>query len=301
MAKYDNQTLDNLRKPASESEEQKISNAISMIKDGINKHSILKEKDIEFIVQGSYGNNTNIKQDSDIDICVMLKDTFYTEYRVGVTDNDYGFTGGTNKFDDYRGIVIRAMIDKFGAANITNGNKSIKIKSNTYRVHADVVPAFQYRNYSNDRNNNPNNFIEGIKFYSADSTEIINYPKIHIKNGIAKNDNTLRKYKRTVRLYKRIKNKMVEENIPVPGGICSFLIEGLLWNVPNNIFTSNTTWNDVLRNSIVSIYNNTNSEGGSKEWGEVSEKFYLFHGNRKWTRETVNTFLTQMWNYLGYS
>ena len=49
MAKYSEETLNSWRKPASESEEQKISNAISMIKDAVNSHDILKDNDIEFI------------------------------------------------------------------------------------------------------------------------------------------------------------------------------------------------------------------------------------------------------------
>jgi len=148
--------------------------------------------------------------------------------------------------------------------------------------------------------NNPNNFIEGIKFFTTDSKEIINYPKIHLKNGISKNDNTKRKFKRTVRLYKRIKNKMIEDGLPVSGNIRSFLIESLLWNVPDIIFNNANSWNDTLRNTIISLYNNTKTEEGCNTWGEVSEQFYLFHSGRKWNREDTNAFLIQMWNYLEY-
>jgi hypothetical protein len=300
MPAYNEQTLNAWCKPASENEEQKISNAISMIKDAVKSHSILKDKDIEFVIQGSYGNNTNVKLDSDIDVCVMLKDTFYSEYREGVTDQDYGFVDGTNSFDDYRSWVIQAMVDKFGSTTVTTGNKSIKIKSNTYRVQADVVPAFQFRNYRKDTRNNANNFVEGIKFFSSQNEAVINYPKIHIENGKTKNTNTGRKYKRTVRLYKRIRNKMIEDRIAVPNGITSFLIEGLLWNTPNDIFNNATTWNDLLRNSIVHIHNQTKDEKLSKDWVEVSKHFYLFHNGRKWNRNDVTTFLEQMWDYLKY-
>lgn len=192
------------------------------------------------------------------------------------------------------------MIAKFGSGNVTVGNKSIKIKSNSYRVQADVVPAFQYRNYSNDTRNDPNNFIEGIKFFSSQGEEIVNYPKVHIKNGIGKNTSTHRRYKRAVRLYKRIRNKMIEDGLPVPNSIKSFLIEGLLWNTPNNIFNDAQSWNDLLKNSIVHIYNHTKEEDKSEDWGEVSEYFYLFHSGRKWNREHVTNFLVQMWNYLEY-
>jgi hypothetical protein len=300
MPKFTEQTLDDWRKPASETEEQKISNAISMIKDAIKSHDTLKNKDIEFIVQGSYGNNTNIKLNSDIDVCVMLKDTFYSEYRDGASRDNYGFTDGTNNFSDYRKFIIEALIKKFNVENIVVGNKSIKINSNTYRVQADVIPAFQYRNYRNDKENNPENFIEGIKFYSAKNEEVINYPKQHISNGTTKNSNTTRRFKRAVRLYKRIKNKMIEDGLPVPKSINSFLIEGLLWNTPNTTFNNSSTWNGLLKDSIIFLYNNTDTDEKCKDWGEVSEMFYLFHSGRKWSQADVNSFLVQMWNYLEY-
>jgi hypothetical protein len=300
MPAYNEQTLDSWRKPASENEEQKISNAITMIKDAINSHSELKTKDIEFVIQGSYSNNTNVRLDSDIDVCAMLKDTFYDEYREGVTRENYGFIDGTNKYDDYRGLIIEAIQNKFGKENVKPGSKAIFIKSNTYHLHADVVPAFQYRNYSHEYKNNVDDFIEGIKFFTTDSKEIINYPKIHLKNGISKNDNTQRRFKRTVRLYKRIKNKMVEDGLPVSDNIRSYLLESLLWNVPNNIFNNENSWNNILRSTIISLYNSTKTDEGCKSWGEVSEQFYLFHSERKWNIKDTNAFLVQMWNYLEY-
>lgn len=300
MPAFNEQALDTWRKPPSENEEQKISNAITMIKDAVKAHDKLKDKNIEFFIQGSYGNNTNVKLDSDIDVSVVLKDTVFCQYREGASNKDYGFTDSATTYSDYKSWVIEAMIKKLGNEQIIAGNKSIQIKSNSYHVHADVVPAFQFRNYRYEKNNNPNDFYEGIKFISSEGKEIINYPKRHIANGIAKNDNTLRRYKRTVRLFKRIRNKMIEDGIPVSGNIRSFLLECLLWNVPNNIFTTSDKWNDILRYSIISLYNSLKTEEGCKTWTECSELFYLFHSERKWNREDTNAFLVQMWNYLEY-
>lgn len=300
MPKYTEETLDSWRKPASETEDQKIANAISMIKDAIHSDKVLKDKNIEFIVQGSYGNNTNIRIDSDVDVCAMLKDTFYSEYRTGVTKEDYGFIDSSNSYSNYKKAIVDALVRKFGEANVKVGNKAIEIKSNTYRVQADVVAAFQYRNYTQDIKNDPENFVEGVKFYALDSQEIINYPKIHVSNGIKKNDATGRRYKRCVRLYKRIRNAMIDSGLPVPSNMKSFLIEGLLWNTPNATFTNTKTWNDLLRETIIFLYNKTKDDASCKDWGEVSEKFYLFHSDRKWTRNDVNVFLYQMWNFLEY-
>ena len=61
MSKYSEKTLGNWRKPANETEEQHISNAISMIKDATSVSDNLKNKIIEIFVQGSYANNTNVR------------------------------------------------------------------------------------------------------------------------------------------------------------------------------------------------------------------------------------------------
>ncbi len=301
MAKFTEEALDSWRKPASQNEEQKISNAISMIKDALSKNPVLSAKNIEPVVQGSYANNTNVKLDSDVDVSLMLKDTFYTEYPDGGKDSDYGFSEGTNDFSEYRRDVISAIETKFGKDNVKVGNKSIKINSNSYHVQADVVPCFQYRNYKWNSSENPDRFEEGIKFYSSDNQEVVNYPKIHVSNGITKNSNTQRRYKRTVRLYKSIRNKMIADGINVSKDITSFLLECMLWNVPNKIFNDNNTWNDILRETIRFLFFETKAEEKCKNWGEVSEHFYLFHSDRKWTRSSANAFLVQMWNFLGYA
>ena len=70
----------------------------------------------------------------------------------------------------------------------------MKISSNSYRVEADAIPAFQYRNYKINDSYSSDNFVEGVKFYSANSIEVINYPKQHIANGKEKNRITQRKY-----------------------------------------------------------------------------------------------------------
>jgi len=301
MSKFSEQTFDNWRKPASETEEQRISNAISMIKDAISASDKLKDKDIEIFVQGSYANNTNVRANSDVDVCVMLKDTFYSEYPDGKSRDDYGFTAGTNNFDTYRSDLIKALNDKYGKDNIKPGNKSIKITETSYRVEADAVPSFQYRNYKYKNSSDPEKFIEGIKFYAANTNEqVINYPKIHIENGKKKNKDTQRRYKRLVRIFKRIRYKMIDDGEPVNKGITSFLIECLLWNTPNSIFNDYDTWTERLKQAIIHLYNKTEDEKNCKKWGEVSEMFYLFHSERKWNVKMTNDFLKQMWNYLEF-
>lgn len=302
MAKFSEDTLINWSKPASESEEQRISNAIDMVKSAIKSNMDLQSKDIEVFVQGSYANNTNVRSSSDIDVCIMLKDTFSSEYPKGLTREDYGFSASDYSFSTFRNTVIKALSDKFGNENITPGNKSIKIHSNSYHIEADAVPCFQYRNYYYRNSRKSNIFVEGHKIYAQNGQEVISYPKLHIKNGIEKNTKTQRRFKRTVRIVKKIRYHMIENNKSVDGNISSFLIECLLWNVPDRVFNENDTHEDRVKESIRFLYFKTkDNQSECKKWGEVSEILYLFSDNKKWDIEIVNKFLLQMWHYLGFS
>ncbi|MCK5539024.1 MAG: nucleotidyltransferase [Bacteroidales bacterium] len=297
MNKYTEETLTNWSKPASQAEETRISNAISMIKDAIKASETLKNKKIEIFVQGSYANNTNVKAKSDVDVCVMLKSTFYSQYPNGYTRDNYGFSGSTYTFKEFRKDVVNALKSKYGNENIKPGNKSIKMESTSYRVEADAVPAFQYRNYKIKHSLDPKNFVEGIKFYSQNKDEeVINYPKFHIENGKLKNADTQRRYKRVARIFKRIRHQMINDGIPVKQCISSFLIESLLFNVPDFQFSYDEPWNNKIKDIIEYLYN-----ADKDHYKEVSSILDLFDDTRKWDIDSVDKFLKQMYNFLGFN
>ena len=183
MSRFSEQTLRSWERPASENEEQRISNAIRMIKDAIDSSENLKfrRNNIEIFIQGSYANNTNVRSNSDVDVCIMLKEPFFSIYPNGMQRENYGFVADSYSFNEFRIDLLNALQSKF--SNVVAGNKSLKISSNSYRVEADAIPAFQYRNYEVNNSYSSDNFVEGIKFYTANSTEVINYPKQHIANG----------------------------------------------------------------------------------------------------------------------
>lgn len=296
--KYTEDTLKRWTQPASDSEEDKISNTISMIKSAINSSSDLNALDIEIFVQGSYANKTNVRTNSDVDVCVMLKSTFFTSYPEGKTDSDYGFVEGSITYSDYKSLVKDAIIKKFGASSVTIGNKSLKVSSNSYHVDADVVVAFMLKDYSLIGSANRDRYIEGIKFFASDGQEVRNYPKDHIENGKSKNKSTNHRYKYLTRIMKRIRNNMVEDYIIDGNVITSFLVECLVWNTPNRIITGYSSWIETVKQTIVYLYNEIDSNNHT-EWGEVSEHLYLFRA-RKWTDMDAKTFLNKMWNYMEY-
>lgn len=297
--KYTEDTLQFWTSPLSNTEEQRVENTVSMIKNAVTGYDELSNCTMEIFAQGSYANNTNVRQNSDVDICIMLTSTFFGNYIDGKTAADYGFIDGSISYTDYKSLIIKALKAKFGNNAISIGNKCINIKENTYHVNADVVPAFQYRDYKTIGSITPEKYIEGIKYFAKDDTIIINYPKEHIKNGKQKNNNTDYEYKKLVRIMKRIRNNMVDDGVADNDVITSFLIECLVWNVPNNTITGNNTWASAIQNSIAYLWNAIKNDNHNN-WGEVSERLYLFHSGRKWTTTETKDFLYDMYNYLEF-
>lgn len=295
MAKFTEETLNNWRYPASDTEETKLANAEKMVREAIADSEELKNKSTEIFGQGSYANDTNVKINSDIDINVCLSDTIFIQIPEGKKQEDFGYSDSDYKFSEYKDAVERALVKKFGRKDVIRNDKCITVLANTYRVEADVVPTFKY----NRHDDNGGKAI-GTKFITDEGYPVINYPLQHIENGKLKNSQTQRRFKRLTRIFKRLRYKMIEDKIPVCDNITSFLIECLLWNVPNKVFNDYDTWTERLKQSIIFLYNNTKEDKDCKEWGEVSELLYLFHSGRKWSREDVNSFLLQAWKYLEF-
>lgn len=297
--KYSEQTLQSWTAPLSPTEEQRAENTIKMIRSAIDGNDELKVMNIEVFVQGSFANNTNVRTESDVDVCVMLKDTFHTVLPKDAKDSDYGFTDSDMTFQKYRDLVKTALQAKFKTEHVKDGNKSLNIDENTYHVQADVVPAFQLRNYFYSGSKTPSNYVEGTWIVPKVGSAIANYPKVHIRNGRDKNTATNGEYKKLVRIMKHVKNNMVDDNVTDGDKISSFLVECLVWNIPNEKITGYSTWTATLRESIRYLYQEIDA-GRHTEWGEVSEILYLFRG-RKWTDQDAKQWLIDAWDYLEYA
>ncbi|GLO66102.1 nucleotidyltransferase domain-containing protein [Oceanobacillus kimchii] len=285
-------TCQSWSKPASDTEEVKCDNAVRMIKDALKHSEDLDTFKIDFIPKGSFHNNTNVRLNSDVDVAVVLRNSFFTDYPSGKDKNDFGNVSSDYKFSTYREDVYRALIKKFGYENVEQGNKSIKIRSNSYRVDADAVPCLEYRRYQTD-----GSFLTGTAFMPRDNSNIVkNFPIQHYENGKNKNIETSRRYKKIVRIVKRIRYNMAQES-GTHSNISSFLIECLIWNVPNKFFGHTLLADDVLACFNFLIDNTTKYEQ-CKDWREVSDLLYLFHSERKYTVFETRKFLIDAKNYL---
>lgn len=285
-------TFQSWSKPASDTEEEKCNNALRMIRDAINRSGTFSKYEIQLIPKGSYHNNTNVRLTSDVDVAVKLKDVFFANYPEGKTQTDFGHSDANYSFTQYRSDIEQAMINKFGRNNIEFGNKAIKIKSNSYRVDADVVPCLEHRRYS------PNGtYITGTEFKTRHTNQrVINFPEQHYNNGVRKNNDTSKRYKKMVRIFKRLRYNLMDKGYDVEN-VSSFLIESLIWNVPNNKL-NNATLTDDVKQCFSYLITQTAQYEKCKEWGEVSELLYLFRNGRKYTHTDAHQFLVDGYAYL---
>src|SRR5690348_706208 len=108
--------------------------------------SPIREKNYEVYLQGSYKNDTNIRGDSDVDVVVQLNSTFGYDLSALPEEQKRQFqvsypTNATYLWEDLRADVLRALRAYYGAASITEGNKSLKLASAPGRLAADIIPA----------------------------------------------------------------------------------------------------------------------------------------------------------------
>ncbi|MEF2619671.1 MAG: nucleotidyltransferase [Clostridia bacterium] len=257
--KFKEQQLKDYAQPLSATEIEKCKNAIRMVRDAMKETGFIDDssdiqnfiedtftfgttlrnrnnnREVKLFLQGSFANNTNVKNESDVDIAIILESTFRTKYRDGITGASYGYCNSSDSLKAFKDDVQLALEYKFGN-DVERKNKSIKINGNTYRVNTDTVPCMRYKDYSNDYSNDRENCIKGIVICPDSGGEIINYPELHIQNGKAKNNSTNYLFKKMVRIMKKMRYLMQELGYPGANKVSSFGLESLLWNIPDEVY-----------------------------------------------------------------
>jgi len=161
----------------SATEQAKSENAERAIRKAIDASEKLSAKDIGVLAQGSYANRTNVRQDSDVDICILCKNTFFPNYAMseGLNDAVFGFTNADYKYADFKNDVETALKSYFGAGSITRGSKAFDVHENTYRLDADVVPCFEHVRFMGSPQSNWR--ISGTQFLPDSGGIVINWPR----------------------------------------------------------------------------------------------------------------------------
>lgn len=202
--------------------------------------------DCEVFLQGSYGNDTNVYGDSDVDIVLKHNGTFHHDISNMSAADQAGFkqvfTGGAAyQYSDLQRDGL-AWIKKH-YPDATLGKKAVLVPASSNRREADILIAQQFRRYYKFTAVGNESYAEGICFFSG-GIRIENFPKQHAENCTKKHQATNGWFKPVVRIFKNMRNTMIREGRLAEGIAPSYFIEGMLSNVPNDKFggTYADTW-----------------------------------------------------------
>lgn len=277
----------------SETEDDRCENAKSMVVDAMRERF---GNSVTIIHQGSHRNRTNIRTDSDVDIAVVYDDIYYSDLRNLPYEHHAGHWAGVSTpaytFQQFKTDVHQALVNKFGLGVATRKNKCIRVAGNTYRVNADVVPAFQSKRY-----NSPGLVShEGIGILTDGGTVIHSYPEQHYASGVAKNEATSQAYKAVVRILKNVRREMEDSGLLAKDTISSFLIESLVWNAPERRFL-NASYREDARDVLSHVWNDMRDASAHPTYKEVSQLEWLLRGTNH-TPAKAEIFTKAAWNYL---
>jgi Nucleotidyltransferase domain len=283
---------------ASDTEKARREHAESMIRSAIHASSALGQHKVRVFAQGSFRNNTNIPQESDVDICVLCSDTIWTDttFVPNFTDAGAGLTPGTYPYGAFKNDVEKALVSKFGRGYVVRRNKHFDVVETGYRVDGDVVAAFEHRRYTTQTA-----YVQpvGTQFYADDATRTVNWPEQHYVNGVAKNTGTSMRFKGVTRILKSLRYEMLDAGLAEAKPISSYLIECLVFNAPKSSFGHPRVFDDV-RDVMANVWTQTKVDATCWDWGEVNEMKYLFRGGQPWTRPQANEFMLAAWRFVGF-
>jgi hypothetical protein len=255
---------------------------------------------IEIFLQGSYGDDTNVYgKESDVDIVMRSDRAYFRDLSrltaAGLAAYNAANAGGTvnYSFQTFKADVIKVLKGKFGNDVDTSNKKAIKIKANGNRRGADVLVCQDFRRYLK-YTGSTDDFATGIGFLMTDDTLIENYPKVHSASLTAKHQVTSLWLKPTIRIFKNIRNRLIDERKLQSGTAPSYYLESLLWNAPKDGFGK--SYNATVFNCLKWMYEVDESSlscanGMSGLLGENSPV--------KWSAADYRTFRSQaitLWN-----
>ena len=296
-------TFSSWARPPGKTEQQRSENAINAIRTAIDGSPKLRTRRIKVFTQGSYRNRVTVRQDSDVDVGVMLHDYFLDQYPEGKTRADFGNYDADYSFSQFKRELEETLVAHFGRNAVTRGNKAFSIRENTYRVEADVTPFFEFRQYWET-----GTYRAGVALVPDNGFRIENFPErlleywpstpLHYENGVSKNTTTGRRFKGVVRILKKLLVEMDEAGHNTAKSVPGYLLECLSWNVPNGAF-NRSTWDECVQSVLLHIWSNTKEDTQCKSWCEVDNIKYLFHRDQRWTRASAHAFIDEAWSYVG--
>src|ERR1700685_789971 len=126
-------TLKSWAKAPGQTELDKCDNAVTAVRKAINANATLSKHNIKVKAQGSYCNRTNVREDSDVDVCVLCTDSLMSDFPDGMQASNFGLTSPPDYvYSTFKNDVESALTAYFKDGHVTRGKKALDIKENTY-------------------------------------------------------------------------------------------------------------------------------------------------------------------------
>jgi hypothetical protein len=255
-------------------------------------------KSYDVFLQGSYCNDTNIYAESDVDIVIRLNDAFQSDLTeltpLAKAAWSKAHSDATYTHVNFKADVLKVLEAEYDD-DVTAGDKAIMIEASGNRRKADVITAIEFRRYYQFNSLYDQNYTSGICFWDSAGNRIANYPKQHSANLTKKHQSSGQWLKPMVRILKNMRTKLANDGV-IEGKIApSYYLEGLLYNVPDEKFT--TDYEDCFVNAM----NWIQKDADKSKFLCANEQYYLLRENTPtcWPAANCETFFTEvikLWN-----
>jgi hypothetical protein len=132
-------------------EQAKMETAEKEIRAAISGYPALAARNIKVFPQGSYRNRTNIPTESDVDICVVLKDVIFSDWtftegqswktpdQVAAFWREAGLSEAAYQYAEFKNDVGGALVTHFGASAVKRGDKAFDRTAAQFQQSTRVV------------------------------------------------------------------------------------------------------------------------------------------------------------------
>ncbi|MFN8255698.1 MAG: nucleotidyltransferase [Bacteroidales bacterium] len=251
---FSEQQLERFSNPPPKYQSDQIKRTQETIKEVLQKNipnAQIKEQfemdnfNYEIYLQGSYKNSTNIANSSDVDIVIELTSMYYyntellTESQKQIMERERN--PSKYSFAEFKNAVLTALVKDFGNSIVKRDNKCLRFRGHKNYIDADIIPCCTYKQYLFYESYSNSRAHEGIEFQADSGEWIVNFPHQHYISLTNKSQATSGNYKESVRMFKNLREQLIDKRKINSGCAKSYFIENMLFNLSNNYFIGNFT------------------------------------------------------------
>ena len=261
----------------------KFKNTYNELKSFFERKIDNSKYDFKIYLQGSYGNDTNIEDESDVDIIIELTSIYYRDISALTEEEQKRYllehSPAKITLNDFKAHILN-ILNKTPRYSYEEKNKCVKITSGT-PLNADIIVCAKHKKYISYYK-----YIEGIMFFDKNGNRIVSYPKQHSENMTVKNK-LVPNFKPTVRIFKNLKNELINDGYIDEENISSYFVESMIFNIPDYYFTITdlkTRVSEIIINAIEFVTHEVMIT-------PCRQKYLFGNGENQWTEEEAINFL----------